>query len=96
MNRRLFIALLIGSSAAEGVVFLAKAAAPGEVAIQASKFEFTPDTVRLMHRTNAGETQIVTISAQAPARQTGIMPPEADTEMTRRYRSQNSRKSRIT
>ena len=47
MNRRLFIALLIGSSAAEGVVFsLAKAAAPGEVAIQASKFEFTPETVK--------------------------------------------------
>ena len=46
MKRRLFIALLIGSSAAEGVVFLAKAAAPGEVGIQASKFEFTPDTVK--------------------------------------------------
>ena len=46
MKRRLFIALLIGSSAAEGVVFLAKAAAPGEVAIQASKFEFTPETVK--------------------------------------------------
>jgi len=47
MNRRLFIALLIAGSAAEGVVCLAKAAAPGEIAIQASKFEFTPDTVKV-------------------------------------------------
>ena len=47
MKRRLFIALLIGSSAAEGVVFLAKAAVPGEVSIQASKFEFTPETVKV-------------------------------------------------
>ena len=47
MNRRLFIALLIGSSAAEGAVFIAKAAAPGEIAIQASKFEFSPETVKV-------------------------------------------------
>jgi cytochrome c oxidase subunit 2 len=46
MNRRLFIALLVGGSAAEGAVFVAKAAAPGEIAIQASKFEFTPDMVK--------------------------------------------------
>ena len=47
MNRRLFIALLIGGSAAEGAVFIAKAAAPGEIAIQASKFEFSPETVKV-------------------------------------------------
>jgi cytochrome c oxidase subunit 2 len=48
MNRRHFIALLAASSAAEGVFVLrrAKAAAPGEVSIQASKFEFTPETVK--------------------------------------------------
>ena len=47
MNRRLFIALLSGGSAAEGAVFIAKAAAPGEIAIQASKFEFSPETVKV-------------------------------------------------
>jgi cytochrome c oxidase subunit II len=48
MNRRYFIALLIGSSAAEGAFALRHvwAAAPGEVEIQASKFEFTPETVK--------------------------------------------------
>ena len=47
MKRRLFIALLIGSSAAEGAVFIARAAAPGEISIQASKFEFSPETVKV-------------------------------------------------
>jgi cytochrome c oxidase subunit 2 len=49
MNRRFLIALLVASSAAEGAVALrrATAAAPGEVEIQASKFEFTPATVKV-------------------------------------------------
>ena len=47
MNRRLFIALLITGSAAEGAVRLARAAAPGEISIQASKFEFAPDMVKV-------------------------------------------------
>ncbi len=47
MNRRLFIALLIAGSAAEGVVRLARAAAPGEIEIQAMKFDFTPETVEV-------------------------------------------------
>jgi cytochrome c oxidase subunit 2 len=47
MNRRHFIALLIASSAAEGVVCLARAASPNEISIQASKFQFAPDTVKV-------------------------------------------------
>jgi cytochrome c oxidase subunit 2 len=50
MNRRHLFALLIGSSAAEAVVGmarLARAAAPGEVEIQASKFAFSPETVKV-------------------------------------------------
>jgi len=47
MDRRHFIALLIAGSAAEGAVCLARAAAPGGVSIQASKFEFTPETVKV-------------------------------------------------
>ena len=49
MKRRLFIALLVAGSAAEGAVALrrAGAAAPGEVEIQASKFEFAPGTVKV-------------------------------------------------
>jgi cytochrome c oxidase subunit 2 len=49
MNRRLFIALLIAGSAAEGGFALrhARAAAPGEIEIQAMKFQFTPDTVKV-------------------------------------------------
>jgi cytochrome c oxidase subunit 2 len=49
LDRRHFIALLAGSSAAEaavGIARLATAAQPGEVEIQASKFEFTPETVK--------------------------------------------------
>ena len=47
MNRRFFIALLVAGSAAEGAVVprRATAAVPGEIEIQASKFEFTPETV---------------------------------------------------
>ena len=49
MKRRLFIALLVAGSAAEGAVALrrATAAAPGEIEIQASKFEFAPETVKV-------------------------------------------------
>lgn len=49
MNRRYFIALLAAGSAAEGAFALRHvwAAAPGEVEIQASKFEFTPETVKV-------------------------------------------------
>jgi len=48
MNRRFFIALLVAGSAAEGAfVFRRAAAAQGEVEIQASKFEFTPATVKV-------------------------------------------------
>ena len=45
MNRRLFTALLIGSAAAGGVRLLA-AETGREVSIAASKFEYTPDTVK--------------------------------------------------
>ena len=46
MNRRLFIALLVTGSAAEGAVAMRHAmAASGEIEIQASKFEFAPATV---------------------------------------------------
>ena len=44
MKRRLFTALLIGS-AAGGVARLA-AETPNEASVTASKFEFTPDTVK--------------------------------------------------
>jgi cytochrome c oxidase subunit II len=47
MNRRHLIALLIGGSAAGGAMRLARAAAPDEIEIQASKFDFTPDTVKV-------------------------------------------------
>jgi cytochrome c oxidase subunit 2 len=49
MNRRYFIALLTAGSAAEGAFALRHvwAAAPGEVTIQASKFEFSPETVKV-------------------------------------------------
>ena len=48
MNRRFIIALLVASSAAEVAVALRHAAAAtGEVEIQASKFEFTPATVKV-------------------------------------------------
>ena len=45
MNRRLFTALLIGS-AAGGAARLLAAETGREVAVAASKFEFTPDTVK--------------------------------------------------
>ena len=45
MKRRLFTALLIGS-AAGGAVRLLAAETGREVSIAASKFEFTPDTVK--------------------------------------------------
>ena len=47
MNRRHLLALLIGGSAAGGAVRLAMAAGANEVAIQAMKFEFTPETVKV-------------------------------------------------
>ena len=47
MNRRHLLALLIGSSAAGGAVRLAIAAGPNEVEIQAMKFDFTPETVKV-------------------------------------------------
>jgi cytochrome c oxidase subunit 2 len=47
MKRRTLVALLIGSSAAGGAVRLALAASPTEIAIQAMKFEFTPETVKV-------------------------------------------------
>jgi cytochrome c oxidase subunit 2 len=51
MNRRHLIALLIGGSAAGGAVGalgrLAMAAGTNEIAIQAMKFEFTPETVKV-------------------------------------------------
>lgn len=47
MNRRHLIALLIGGSAAGGAMRLARAAAPGEIEIQAMKFNFTPETVKV-------------------------------------------------
>ena len=47
MNRRHLLALLIGSSAAGGAVHLALAAGTNEIAIQAMKFEFTPETVKV-------------------------------------------------
>lgn len=49
MNRRLFIALLTAGSAAEGAFALRHvwAAAPGEIEIQASKFEFQPEAVKV-------------------------------------------------
>jgi cytochrome c oxidase subunit 2 len=51
MNRRHVIALLIGSSAAVatagGAGRLVRAAGPKEIAIQAMKFEFTPETVKV-------------------------------------------------
>jgi len=45
MNRRLFTALLLGS-AAGGAVRLLAAETGTEVSVAASKFEFTPDTVK--------------------------------------------------
>src|SRR3954462_12150900 len=45
MNRRLFIALLIGS-AAGGAARLLPPANGREVSVAASKFEFTPETVK--------------------------------------------------
>jgi len=45
MKRRLFAALLIGS-AAGGVARLLAAQTGAEVSVAASKFEFTPDTVK--------------------------------------------------
>jgi len=45
MNRRLFTALLIGS-AAGGAVRLLAAETGREVSVAASRFEFTPDTVK--------------------------------------------------
>ncbi len=49
MNRRHFIALQTAGSAAEGAFALRHvwAAAPGEVEIQASKLQFTPETVKV-------------------------------------------------
>jgi cytochrome c oxidase subunit 2 len=47
MNRRHLLALLIASSAAGGAVRLAIAAGPNEVEIQAMKFDFTPETVKV-------------------------------------------------
>ncbi len=44
MNRRLFAALLIGGAAGGAVRLLAQPA--NEVSVAASKFEFTPDTVK--------------------------------------------------
>ena len=44
MNRRLFTALLIGGAAGGAVRLLAQPA--NEVSVAASKFEFTPDTVK--------------------------------------------------
>jgi len=46
MNRRLFIALLAGSSAIGGAVRLA-AQSKNEVEIMAMKFSFTPETVKV-------------------------------------------------
>jgi cytochrome c oxidase subunit 2 len=45
MKRRLFTALLIGG-AAGGAMRLLAAEAGGEVSVAASRFEFTPDTVK--------------------------------------------------
>jgi len=45
MNRRLFTALLIGS-AASGAARLLAAETGREVSVAASRFEFTPDTVK--------------------------------------------------
>ena len=45
MNRRLFTALLIGS-AAGGAARLLAAETGSEVSVAASRFEFTPDTVK--------------------------------------------------
>jgi len=45
MNRRLFAALLIGSAAGEVVRLAAQPA--NEVSIAASRFEFTPETVKV-------------------------------------------------
>lgn len=59
MNRRHLIALLIGGSAAGGAVGLARAAAPGEIGIMASKFEFTPDTVKVRR----GETVTLVLTS---------------------------------
>ena len=47
MNRRHLIALLIGSSAAGGAMRSALAAGSNEIAIQAMKFDFTPETVKV-------------------------------------------------
>ena len=48
MNRRFIIALLVAGSAAEAAFALRHAAAaPGEVEIQASRFEFAPATVKV-------------------------------------------------
>jgi cytochrome c oxidase subunit 2 len=45
MKRRVFAALLIGS-AAGGAARLWAAETPGEVSVMASKFQYTPDTVK--------------------------------------------------
>ena len=46
MKRRLFTALLIGSAAGGGLRLLAAEPATTEIAVAASKFQFTPDTVK--------------------------------------------------
>ncbi len=46
MKRRVFAALLIGS-AAGGAARLWAAETPGEIKVMASKFEYTPDTIKV-------------------------------------------------
>jgi len=46
MKRRVFTALLIASSAAGGAARLLAAETGAEVSVAASKFQFTPDTVK--------------------------------------------------